>query len=155
MQLTQKQLESKKKELEEIYKRMKDLKRQLSGAASYGGAFPTKIPEYASTEEEMEVLDNLALRIENEIENVEIVDLEKMDCDTVSVLSIISAKNLLNDSLEKYCFGKTDDQNIFSISQGSPIGEAIIGKKIGDIIECDIPMGKKKLKVVEIKIRNA
>jgi len=37
------------------------------------------------------------------------------------------------------------------LSQNSPIGQALINKKVGDLVEVNIPAGKIQYKIVEIK----
>lgn len=44
-----------------------------------------------------------------------------------------------------------DDTDELPVSMGSPLGKALVGRKVGDEVTITLPMGKRKLKVVELE----
>lgn len=54
--------------------------------------------------------------------------------------------------MEYYIVGSTEaDPSQYKISNESPVGKALIGGKIGDIVEVTVPDGVIKFKILEIR----
>jgi len=55
------------------------------------------------------------------------------------------------ETKEYYIVGSNEaDPQVGKISNESPIGQAFLGKKIGDIIEIEVPRGNKRFKIISI-----
>jgi len=54
-------------------------------------------------------------------------------------------------TLGEFIEGGEDGATEMSVSMASPLGKALIGKKVAEQVEIVLPMGKRKLKVVELE----
>jgi len=105
--------------------------------------------EYAAAREAIELIENRVLEIENVINNAEIAQ-DNHNNHEISLGSSILVE--LDGKTEKFHivgeFEADPLKNKLSIT--SPIGMALLGKKVSDIVEIDVPAGKKTYKILEI-----
>lgn len=91
-------------------------------------------------------------RLEEELDRARIVEPKNIPHDVVTMNSVVRIKDL--DTNEEKTFalvfpGKTDTAEK-AISILAPIGTALIGYKEGDVIEWEVPAGRKRFQVMEI-----
>ena len=90
--------------------------------------------------------------LEKELKNAVIVEPKDIPSDIVTMNSKFRIKDLDTNEETVYTlvfpFDADLEQNKLSIL--APIGVAVIGYKLGDIIEWDVPAGKKRIKIEEI-----
>lgn len=90
--------------------------------------------------------------LEMELKNAVIVEPKDIPSDVVTMNSKFRIKDLETNEETVYTlvfpFDADLEQNKLSIL--APIGVALIGYKLGDIIEWDAPAGKKRIKIEEI-----
>lgn len=87
------------------------------------------------------------------LKNAEVVDESEIPTDTVSVGSIVKVKDYDFDEEVEYTIvgsAEADPMN-FKISNESPVGKGLIGKKVGDIVEVNVPDGVSKFEVLDIR----
>jgi transcription elongation factor GreA len=84
--------------------------------------------------------------------NARLVDESHVDSSKVFILSKVKIKNLNNNSLLEYTLVAENEANLAAkkISVESPIGKGLLGKKVGDIAEVQIPAGLVKFEILEI-----
>jgi len=89
------------------------------------------------------------------IANAYIIDPAKLNRDEVSVLATVKVRDLAyNDEEEFTLVGSGDeDYDTNKILSTSPIGAALLGKKIGDKIEVAVPKGTLKFEILAIDYR--
>ncbi len=81
-----------------------------------------------------------------------IVDENEVPKDIVSVGSIVKVKDYEFDEEVEYIIvgsAEADPMNN-KISNESPVGHGLIGKKVGDIIEVTVPDGVSKYEILEV-----
>ena len=85
------------------------------------------------------------------LENAEIVD-EVSGGDTVQAGSVVSICYAGDDESEKYLIGSIEERvdDVDVISPTSPLGEALVGAKIGDLVTYEAPGGTLEVKVTSI-----
>ena len=73
---------------------------------------------------------------------------------SVKILNKVKIKNLGNGSLMEYQLVPETEANLKEkkIAVGSPIAQGLIGKKVGDITEIQVPSGVVRFEVMEISI---
>jgi len=73
--------------------------------------------------------------------------------DVVSIGSKVKVLDMeFDEEVEYYIVGSTEaDPSQYKISNESPVGKALIGGKIGDIVEVTVPDGVIKFKILEIR----
>ena len=53
-------------------------------------------------------------------------------------------------TLGEFIEANDDDGDEMAVSMASPLGKALLGRKVGESVEITLPMGKRKLKVLEL-----
>ncbi|MEY3126937.1 MAG: hypothetical protein RL273_1108, partial [Bacteroidota bacterium] len=88
------------------------------------------------------------------IANARIVDESKIDLSKVSILTTVKIKNLNNGAVMKYTIVAENEAELKNgkISVDSPIGRALLGKKVSDKVDVIVPVGKVTFEVIEITI---
>ena len=90
--------------------------------------------------------------LENVLANARIIDESNVDTSKVMILSKVLLINHATKKEVRYTLVSETEANLKEgkISIKSPIGQGLLGKKIGDIIEISVPAGTMKLEVKEI-----
>lgn len=110
--------------------------------------------EYDAAKEAQGLLEMKISKMEDTIANARILDSSKIDISKVMVLASVRIKNLANNAEMKYTLvsESESDLKIGKISVNSPIGKGLVGKKVGEIAEIQIPTGIIKFEVLEISL---
>lgn len=109
--------------------------------------------EYDEAKNEQAFTEGRILQLENMLKNAEVVDESEIPTDTVSVGSIVKVKDYDFDEEVEYTIvgsAEADPMN-FRISNESPVGKGLIGKKVGDVVEVNVPDGVSKFEVLDIR----
>lgn len=90
----------------------------------------------------------------NVLQNAQVIDPQKLDGDTVGLLRKVVLTNLANNARMTYIIVNPHEVNLSEgkISIKSPIAEALLGKKAGDVVEARVPAGLIRLKIESISI---
>ncbi|MFA6080864.1 MAG: transcription elongation factor GreA [Patescibacteria group bacterium] len=149
IQLTQKGYDDLKIEHEDLLKNKKPKAiERLSKARSMGDL--SENSEYTAAKEELAFVEGRVQEIEEILDNANIVENNQAG-DQVQVGSSVMVEVGGNtESFQIVGEFEADPMNK-KLSQNSPIGMALINKKIGDLVEVNIPAGKIQYKIVEIK----
>ncbi|MBN2013468.1 transcription elongation factor GreA [candidate division KSB1 bacterium] len=111
--------------------------------------------EYHAAKEKQVLIQNKINRLEEMHLRVRIIDPDKVEHSVIHVGSKVTLQNVDTGSKMTCVLGSTAEFNLYDdmdvISMESPVGKAIVGKSEGDSIEVDIPSGKLKFKVIEVK----
>ena len=88
------------------------------------------------------------------IENSRIIDPDALPKDRVCLLSVVEFTNLSTDARMKFEIVSPHEMNLEAgkISLKSPIGAALMGRKVGEIAEAQTPSGILRLRIESIKI---
>ena len=91
-------------------------------------------------------------RLEGELERAEVVNPNDIPNDVVTMRSTVRLKDLDNGKEMVYSlvFPNEADIDEGKISVLAPVGTAMIGYRVGDVIEWEVPSGLRRLKVEEI-----
>lgn len=89
--------------------------------------------------------------LEQELDRAEVVDPEAIPRDVVTMNSEVRLKDLDSGETRVYrLIFPTQIRTENSISVLAPIGTAMLGYRVGDVIEWRVPKGIRRLKVVEV-----
>ncbi|MBA3680151.1 MAG: transcription elongation factor GreA [Bacteroidetes bacterium] len=110
--------------------------------------------EYDAAREAQALLELRIAKLEDVIANARIVDETQLDLSKVSILTTVKIKNTTNGTSMKYTLVAENeaDLKIGKISVDSPIGKALLGKKVGEKVDVQIPVGKVTFEISEITI---
>ena len=112
-------------------------------------------PEYEEAKNEQGFIEGRILEIERIIKNAIIIHPEAAPPDLVQLGSKVTVHHQ-DGSEEFYTIVGSAEANPSQgkISNASPVGKALLGKRVGDEVEVATPGGSLKLKIVEIKWQN-
>lgn len=108
--------------------------------------------EYDAAKEAQGLLEMKISKMEEVMANARLIDESQLDTSKVLVLSTVKIKNLNNGMEMKYTLVAESEADLRAgkISVSSPIGKGLLGKKVGDTAEIQVPNGTLKLEVLEI-----
>lgn len=145
-QLTREGVAELQAELAEMKAKLMDVIEAIKVARDQGDL--SENAEYHAAKEEQERVDSRIAEIEHILANTEVV--AKRAKSSVSIGSTVTLKNggkpvtyHIVDSVEA-------DPLEAKISDESPIGKALMGKKVGEAVEITLPAGIKKYEIQEI-----
>ena len=109
--------------------------------------------EYDAAKDAQGMLELRISKLEEVIANARLVDESKLDNSKALVLSTVKIKNTHNGQVMSYMLVAENeaDLKLGKISVSSPIGKGLLGKKVGDKAEIQIPSGTIQFEVIEIK----
>lgn len=130
--------------------RRAEVAQKLKEARAFGDL--SENAEYDEAKNEQGILEAQIAELENTINNAEVVDDDKISTNEVGVGSIVTIRQIGKEKVQKLqIVGTTEsDPVIGKVSDESPIGQAVIKKKIGDIFKVEAPIGELEYEVLEI-----
>ena len=110
--------------------------------------------EYDAAKEAQGMLEARIAKLEGELANARILEIESIDISKVSILTKVTLTNLNTKKTVTYqvVSEKEADLKVGKISVTSPIGQGILGKQVGEVAEVKAPVGLLKFKIEEIAI---
>jgi transcription elongation factor GreA len=108
--------------------------------------------EYDAAKEAQGLLEMRISKMEELVSNARIIDESTLDLSKALVLSNVKIKNQTNgmELTYKLVAESEADLKTGKISVTSPIGKGLLGKKVGEIAEINVPNGVLKFEVLEI-----
>jgi len=148
-QLTQDGFEKLKQELVSLNAKASELVDRLEEVAQPDESGEDSLASQLKAE--LEVVNDKIASYEEALANIEIVS-GKVSKTTISIGSVVKVKIGSNNQKEYTVVSEFEaDPTTNKISDHSPIGLALIGKKIGQTFEISAPAGKLTYKIVSIK----
>jgi len=88
------------------------------------------------------------------LQNAQVLDANILACDVVGLLRKVEFTNLTTNATNAYTIVNPHEANLREgkISIKSPIAEALLGKKVGDVVEARVPAGILRLRIDHISI---
>jgi transcription elongation factor GreA len=140
-----------KAEVEELENLIKfDIPRDLATAAEHGDLRENS--EYAAAKEKQALSMAKLGELQERLSKARIVRKRDLPADMVTLCKKVKAKNVESGEEVTYIIlgdGESDLENGI-ISYQSPLAQALIGNKIGDVADIDLPGAKERLEIVEI-----
>jgi transcription elongation factor GreA len=144
------------KKLEEELEYLKSVKRRevaerIKVAIGYGDI--SENSEYEDAKNEQAFIEGRVITLEKLLRNARIINDDDVDINTVSVGSVVTIEDLeFNEVLEYSIVGTAESDPLQNkISNESPVGRAILGKKKGSIVDVNVPAGMIQYKIIDIK----
>jgi transcription elongation factor GreA len=108
--------------------------------------------EYDAAKEAQGLLELKISKLEEVVANARVIDESQLDTSKVLVHSHVKIKNMTNGAEMKYKLVAQSEADLKTgkISVDSPIGKGLLGKKVGDTAEIEVPNGTVKFEVIEI-----
>lgn len=108
--------------------------------------------EYDAAKEAQGLLEMKIAKMEEIYANARLIDESQLDTSKALVHSTVKIKNLTNGAEVKYKLVAQSEADLKTgkISVDSPIGKGLLGKKVGEIAEVQVPSGVMKFEILEI-----
>ena len=108
--------------------------------------------EYDAAKEAQGLLELKIAKMEGILAGARLIDESQLDNSKVLVLSTVKLKNTQNGMQMSYTLVAESEADLKSgkISVNSPIGQGLLGKKVGDIAEIKVPNGTMGFEIVAI-----
>jgi transcription elongation factor GreA len=108
--------------------------------------------EYDEAKNEQAFIEGRIMTLDSLINNAEIISSKSGPSDVVHIGSVVTVVNQKGKKGKYTIIGSAEaDPAHGKISNVSPIGQALLGKRVGDVAEVNAPAGKLKLEVVSIR----
>lgn len=108
--------------------------------------------EYDAAKDAQGLLEMKIAKLENAIATARVLDDSDIDASKAYILSTVKLKNLKLKKEFSYTLVSEEEADLKKgrISIKSPVGKAVLGKSVGDVVEIDAPGGKMKFEVMDI-----
>ncbi|MGB5403772.1 transcription elongation factor GreA [Robiginitalea sp.] len=108
--------------------------------------------EYDAAKEAQGLLEMKIAKLEEVVSNARLIDESQLDTSKVLVLSKVRLRNKQNKMEVAYTLVAESEADLKAgkISVTSPIGKGLLGKKVGDVAEIQVPSGALKFEILEI-----
>lgn len=143
-----KKLENELDELKSVTR--KEVAERIKQALDFGDI--SENAEYDQAKNEQAKLEERIARLEMILRNAKLIDEDEITTDVVSIGSKVIVKDLeYNEEMEYTIVGSAEaDPYSGKISNESPLGKAILGTKIGNVIDVQVPDGVIQYEVLNI-----
>jgi len=129
--------------------RRNQVAEQIAIARGFGDL--SENAEYDEAKNEQSRIEAKIVEMENTLRNC-IVEDDEVSTDTVGVGNAVKVYNetLKMEQVITIVGANETEPSKLKISADSPIGAALLGAKVGDVVSVDVPMGVMKMNVLEI-----
>ena len=110
--------------------------------------------EYHAAKDEQGLLEMRINDLERVLANARVIDESQLDLSKAVVMSKVTIKNVKNSKQFTYQLVSESEADVKSgkISVSSPIGEGLLGKKVGEVAEIITPAGQIQFEILDISI---
>ena len=142
-----------KSELDKLRtEKRREIAERIAAAREFGEI--AENAEYDDAKNEQMMLEHRISQLEDRLANARVIDVKKVDTSVVSIGSVVRLRDVdAKQTVEYFIVGSAEAYPAErKLSNGSPVGKAIIGRKKGETVEVITPRGSKvKFKIMEIK----
>lgn len=128
----------------------KEIAERIKEAISYGDI--SENSEYDSAKNEQAELEERIMKLENMMRNSKVINQNEISDDRVNIGLKVKIKELNSGDLIKFSIVGSTEADPFEgkISNESEVGKQLLNKKIGDIVEVNVPDGVIRYEVMDI-----
>ena len=150
--MTQAGLDKLKKELAEALAQRPVISAAIAEAREKGDL--SENAEYDAAREAQGLLEVRISRLKDKVANARVIDESKLSSDTVQLLSKVKVKNLaLGKEMNFQIVAETEaDFSKGLLAATTPIGQALMGHKKGEVVEAKVPSGVMKFEILDISL---
>ena len=108
--------------------------------------------EYDAAKEAQGMLEAKIAKLEEQLSQARVLDESELDTSSVHLLTKVIIKNTENDTELTYAIVPESEADLIAkkISVESPIAQGLLGKKVGEIAEIEVPSGIMKFEIIAI-----
>ncbi len=148
--VTEEGLQKLKAELEQLKNERPAISAQIAEARDKGDL--SENAEYDAAKEAQGLHEMRIAKLEDTLAKARVMDESKIDTSQVQILTRVKLKNVATKALMEYLIVAETEANFKEgrLSVGTPIAQALLGKKKGEVVEVKIPSGVMQLEILEI-----
>lgn len=126
--------------------------RQIAEARDKGDL--SENAEYDTAKEAQGLLEMKISLLKEKIVNARLIDESRLGTDNVQILNKVQIKNKKNNQVMTYTLVSEHEANLKEgkLAINTPIAQALLGKRVGDIVEVTVPAGKIPFEIIDISI---
>ncbi len=108
--------------------------------------------EYDAAKEAQGMLEIKISQLKDLVANARIIDESQLNTEIIQILNKVKIKNLANGMVVEYTIVADSEANLKEkkLASSTPVAQALLGHKLGDIVEVKIPAGLAKFEILEI-----
>ncbi len=127
------------------------LSQKISDARDFGDL--KENAEYHAAKEKLALLEAKISQMEETLRRARIIDPKSISTQQVALYTKVSLKDLNRDEERAYSLVSQEESNFreFKISVNSPVAKALLGRKVGDTVEVNVPAGTVKYEILSIE----
>jgi len=150
--LTEQGLDQLKSELHELkFVKRPKISQKVATAREHGDL--KENAEYHAAREELSLVETKIQQLQDRLARARIISPDDIDTDDVSILNTVKVMDLKRNKEYSYTLVSAEEadfkQNKISIT--SPVGKGLLGKKVGEIAEIQVPAGMLRYKIISIE----
>ena len=128
----------------------KEIAEKIAEARSHGDLSDNS--DYDAAKDEQALLDLRIAKLSQILAKAQVIKAEEFPDDKVYILSNVTMKNLATGATVTYKLVSAEEADFEQnkISVNSPLGKAMMGKKVGDIVEVKVPAGVNRFEILSI-----
>lgn len=108
--------------------------------------------EYDAAKEAQGMLEMKISQLKDLVANARIIDDSQLNNEIIQILNKVKIKNVANGMTVEYTIVADSEANLKEkkLASSTPVAQALLGHKLGDIVEVKIPAGIAKFEILEI-----
>lgn len=108
--------------------------------------------EYDAAKEAQGMLEMKISQLKDLVANARIIDDSQLNNEIIQILNKVKIKNVANGMIVEYTIVADSEANLKEkkLASSTPVAQALLGHKLGDIVEVKIPAGIAKFEILEI-----
>ena len=112
--------------------------------------------EYHAAKEKMALLEDKITQLEERVRRARVIDPKTISTEQVAIYTAVSLKDMTRNMEVRYSLVSQEESDFrqFKISVDSPVAKALLGKKVGDVVDIKVPAGMMKYEVLKIEPAN-
>ena len=128
----------------------KEMANTIAEARAFGDL--SENAEYDAAKDAQGLLELKISKMENLLSRAQIIDASNLPNDEVHILSKVKVKNLNNQKEFEYLLVSPEEADLQKgkIALTSPVGSALMGSKLGEIVNAQVPAGTIKFEILSI-----
>lgn len=150
--LTREKINDLQKELQDLKVRgRKEIAQIIAEARALGDL--SENAEYDAAKEKQRLMELRIAQLENTLAKARIIESSDLPNDKVYILSVVTLLDLNKNIQLEYTLVSPEESNFEEgkISVSSPIGKALLGKKVNEEVTIKVPAGILKYKILDIR----
>ena len=110
--------------------------------------------EYDAAKEAQGMLEMRIAKLEDTVANARVIDESRIDTNTVQILNRVKMKNMTTGKIVEYTLVSENEANLKEgkLAIGTPIAQALLGKKKGEEVAVKVPSGMLRLEILDISL---